>query len=614
MKLNIKFSLSIGTFILTSALLSLFIILSFSHVSKLQTYQTQTSNTISNWFKLRIFISDMFTVSFDIDYIDAMWEEQKNEFSESFEIISKSSIRGDLSEETDLIIKNASNLLDLIYSSFTTLDSEIEQLKSADLDISTKRSMKDSGISYTFNNKRDIDTATITLFYIRLNSALSKMNMYSNPFESTLDTLKLALVEEVDRAIFTTTLISIVVLVVFSLLIFIIILRITSAITTRIKVLTSHTELLALKDLTNSFNDKTKDEVGELTRHLDTTISTLNEFMTLVKGSATNATAISESINNSAGDVTAATSEINSNIGSMQQQFENLKNAVQNATTALESMSTFLVTFMTDINNQNTSVMQSSQEIALMDESITIITNKGKEKVEQISKLKKVATEGEEKILNTETLLIGVTSQLDEVNSFITMINSIAEQTSILSMNAAIESAHAGDAGKGFAVVADEIQKLAESTTENAQLITSTLIEIIKNVENARNSSQIATSAFGNTTNVIDELSTTLQEIVEAIGEIDQKSSGLAEKSNEVLDTTKSLTAKTNKLDTLRQTVIHEIHQMESIFSESNSGIAEINIGTNDIFEKIMNINDLSSQSKEAMEKLHAMLNEFKTE
>lgn len=614
MKLNTKFSLSIGTFILTSALLSLFIIISFSHVSKLQTYQTQTSNTISNWFKLRIFISDMFTVSFDIDYIDAMWAEQKNEFSESFETISKSSTRGALSEETDLLLKNASNLSDLIYSSFTTLDYEIEQLKSANLDISTKRSMKDSGISYTFNNKRDIDTATITLFYIRLNSALSKMNMYSSPFEATLDTFKLALEDEVSKTIYRVTLISSALLTIFSILIFIIILRITSAITSRLKVLKSHTELLASKDLTNSLTDKTKDEIGELTSYLDTTISTLNHFMVSVKDSATSATAISESINNSTGDVTAATSEINSNIGSMQQQFGNLKRAVQNATTALESMSTFLVTFMTDITDQNTSVMQSSQEIALMDESITIITNKGKEKVDQISKLKEVAIEGEEKILNTETLLIGVTSQLDEVNSFITMINSIAEQTSILSMNAAIESAHAGDAGKGFAVVADEIQKLAESTAENAHLITTTLIEIIKNVENARNSSQIATTAFGNTTNVIDELSTTLQEIVEAIGEIDQKSSGLADKSNQVLDTTKSLSGKTNKLDTLRQTVIHEIEQMESIFSESNSGMAEINIGTNDIFEKIMHINELSSQSKEAMEKLHAMLNEFKTE
>lgn len=595
-------------------LLLFIIIISFSHVSKLQTYQTQTSNTISNWFKLRIFISDMFTVSFDIDYIDAMWAEQKNEFSESFETISKSSTRGALSEETDLLLKNASNLSDLIYSSFTTLDYEIEQLKSANLDISTKRSMKDSGISYTFNNKRDIDTATITLFYIRLNSALSKMNVYSSPFEATLDTFKLALEDEVSKTIYRVTLISSALLTIFSILIFIIILRITSAITSRLKVLKSHTELLASKDLTNSLTDKTKDEIGELTSYLDTTISTLNHFMVSVKDSATSATAISESINNSTGDVTAATSEINSNIGSMQQQFGNLKRAVQNATTALESMSTFLVTFMTDITDQNTSVMQSSQEIALMDESITIITNKGKEKVDQISKLKEVAIEGEEKILNTETLLIGVTSQLDEVNSFITMINSIAEQTSILSMNAAIESAHAGDAGKGFAVVADEIQKLAESTAENAHLITTTLIEIIKNVENARNSSQIATTAFGNTTNVIDELSTTLQEIVEAIGEIDQKSSGLADKSNQVLDTTKSLSGKTNKLDTLRQTVIHEIEQMESIFSESNSGMAEINIGTNDIFEKIMHINELSSQSKEAMEKLHAMLNEFKTE
>ena len=52
---------------------------------------------------------------------------------------------------------------------------------------------------------------------------------------------------------------------------------------------------------------------------------------------------------------------------------------------------------------------------------------------------------------------------------------------------------------------------------------------------------------------------------------------------------------------------------MESIFSESNSGISEINIGTEDILSKILKIHELSTRSKNKMESLHGMLNEFNT-
>ena len=298
----------------------------------------------------------------------------------------------------------------------------------------------------------------------------------------------------------------------------------------------------------------------------------------------------------------------------MQHQFGSLKTAVDNAISALNSMSSFLINFVTDINHQSSSITDSTGSIAEMNESIALISRMGKEKAKLVKEIKKTAAQGEEKIINTEALLIGVTTELDNVYSFIEIINSIAEQTSILSMNAAIESAHAGEAGKGFAVVADEIQKLAESTTENAQLINTTLSDIINNVQEARNSSQIATRAFTDTTVVIEELINTLNEIVTAITSIDERSSLIAEKSSDIASSTRELSSKTNKLDTLRKTVISEIGQMETIFSESSGGIAEINTGTEDILSRIMEIHDLSTKSKEKMDNLHALLGEFKTQ
>lgn len=613
MKLNLKFSLSIAVFTISSAALSVFLIFSFINTLSLRDYQLQTGSAVTEWFKLRIYLSDLFVVSFDTEKVSNEWELHRKTLADKFKQLSNNAQKHSFSKETLELYDNSTKLFELITPILTTLDGELGTVKNENLTSTTKQSLSRSGINFVFNSTQTTDSGSIAMLYLRLSSALQKMNTYSDPFQDTLDKFQLSLEQDVSRTIARITIQSFVLLAIVSLLIYGIILSITSKITRRLKTITLETEMLATKDLTRLITDKTPDEIGELAHHLGQTVGILNDIMASVKVAADEATTMSESINFSAGEVTAATTEISSNIGSMQHQFGNLKQAVDNAIDALDSMSSFLVTFMTDINRQNVSVTETTTSITEMNRSIALINRKGKEKVDQITQIRKIAAEGEEKIVNTESLLVGVTTELDNVYTFIEMINSIAEQTSILSMNAAIESAHAGEAGKGFAVVADEIQKLAESTTENAQLINSTLTDIIANVQEARNSSQIATRAFTDTTEVIGELVDTLNEIVEAINEIDTSSGLIAERSSDIAGSTKELSSKTDKLDALRKTVMTEIRQMESIFSESSGGISEINTGTEDILTKIMQIHGLSTRSKDKMESLHSMLNEFST-
>jgi methyl-accepting chemotaxis protein len=613
MKLNAKFSLSIAGLTLSTIVLSILLAFNFSGVLALKNFQVNVNGTATRWYRLRVFISDLYMVSFNTDTIAMDWQVQRVIYSNQFSMLNSERGKLYLAPETDELLNSANKLNDLIGESLDTLDGLFNDFDASKFTNPTLQTMKSSGLVNAYNQKSNEDGTNLAMMFYGLNTILTKMNIYSDTFQSKLGDLQTALEAEVAAKMKAAILQSLAIMCVVVALSFAGNFLLTGKITRRLRKIAEETRYLAEKNLTRSFADSSNDEIGELAAHLGNTLNVLNGVMASVKEVSNEATALSESINFAAGDVTSATTEITSNVNSMRNQFANLKNAVDGSIEALESMSSFLVTFVTDINRQNSTVTNSASSIADMNRSIALISDMGAKKTRQISEIKKTAAEGEEKIGNTQSLLVGVTAQLDKVYEFIEMINSIAEQTSILSMNAAIESAHAGEAGKGFAVVADEIQKLAESTSENSQLITATLTEIIDNVQEARNSSQVATKAFSETTEVINDLTGGLNDIVGAIAAIDRKSEALASDSSSISQATKELSEKTGKLDSLRKTVMTNIREMEAIFGESQGGITEINAGTEDILAKIVRIHESSAKSKERMETLHSMLNEFTT-
>ena len=319
------------------------------------------------------------------------------------------------------------------------------------------------------------------------------------------------------------------------------------------------------------------------------------------------------SVNDEAGNIAAAATQIEANLESFRAQFNELDEAVKQSVAALNEMENIARTLVSDNAIQTQAIQANSLAIGEMANTLAEIANMAEEKTESAAVIQSLVKNGDEKITATNQLLNEINSQLSEISEIVDIINAIAEQTNILSMNAAIESAHAGDAGKGFGVVAEEIRVLAESTGENAKRIGKSLYAIVSKVQNANVSSTDAAVAFGQISEQTVDMLHSLRDITDSVKTVDEKTRQVAQRTDDVSQTAQQINSHCDHLSGQQNTVSGEINSIRAAFEQAMSGVSEIRSGTQQIAERMQDISSISSANCDKMEQLGNELDIFKT-
>ena len=178
---------------------------------------------------------------------------------------------------------------------------------------------------------------------------------------------------------------------------------------------------------------------------------------------------------------------------------ENLNEQIIRQASAIEESSAAIEEMMATINN--TAGMAQKRQSAIQD----LVNN-----VEQ----------GRASMQKTIEAVGSISKGVEGVGVTIKVIGNIAANTNLLSMNAAIEAAHAGDAGRGFAVVAGEIRRLSDTTRENSRNIAHTLTDIIEGIKETTARSSVTDTLIGTMAEEINGFAATMTELINSLGEL----------------------------------------------------------------------------------------------
>jgi iron only hydrogenase large subunit-like protein/ABC-type transporter Mla subunit MlaD len=229
-----------------------------------------------------------------------------------------------------------------------------------------------------------------------------------------------------------------------------------------------------------------------------------------------------------------------------------LREHISTAFNLLEDIDAKVNILNNKVNSESTAVGKSSSVTDKMVNSLKATSELSRKKQQTIHGLIENVSKSQDSMQETIKSVQDIAQFVDDIGSAIKIISGIAANTNLLSMNAAIEAAHAGDAGRGFAVVANEIRKLSETTRENSRNISQTLSNIIKGIS-------VTSKRSGDTSNLINGMSgeingfaTTMSELINTFGELSAGSSEITGALATLNDLTASI--KTDYVDVLSTT------------------------------------------------------------
>jgi len=312
--------------------------------------------------------------------------------------------------------------------------------------------------------------------------------------------------------------------------------------------LTNVAKKISEGDLTVQFKIDSNDEIGVLGKTIETMVVALRNMALQIQSD-------SGVVKQEAGQVAAVSEEVSATIEELTAQVDSVGTNVNNASAAIEELTSGIEEVAASAQN----VANASQKLSEEAQRVSQLSNEGQKAIESIAN---VIIQTKNKANVTYETVERLSNSAKNIGEIVDTINSIAEQTNLLALNAAIEAARAGEAGRGFAVVADEIRKLAEESkqaTQNiANILKGILDESMKASEATRETVEIVNQAAGQSNVVKGQF----EQIMNSILKMSQMVENLAASAQEQSAAAEEMSS---AMDSASRSMVSVVEQMSEV-------------------------------------------------